>query len=306
MKVRVAHGGSCRRSLGRGARGALWRLSILLPAVLAAGCSTRSELGFTTLMSEVPATRAAILPPPGGPSVVAVLQRTYKNGVSQEIALSTAAVTPGQNAFFVSLLNDPAAQSDIDDALKIPTFSQELVQKEMEERLPGIDMRTSLIYVQNKYGPFGFAAGRSSAGDVCLYAWQRIEPKEPAVLTTGGAVSVRLRLCDADGTVEQLLRTMYGFTISAYFTSSAWDPYGSPPPPPAQLGQIDAPLFPLGIGDPAGEVSSRNRTISVTRAVRSSSSPSRLVDKDTVAPPEAPSAPQAPEGNYPTVPPPPQ
>ncbi|HZW48495.1 MAG TPA: cellulose biosynthesis protein BcsN, partial [Microvirga sp.] len=183
-------------------------------SLLAAACTSRSELGFATLMSEVPATRAIIVPPPGGPSIVAVLQRGYQNGVSQEIALSTASLTPGQNAFYVSLASGTAPQSEIDDVLSLPPLTEDRIQKEMEERLPGIEMQTSLVYVQNKYGPFGFATGRSASGDVCLYAWQRIEPNEPAVLVPGGTISVRLRLCDVSATPEQLLRSMYGFTIS--------------------------------------------------------------------------------------------
>jgi Cellulose biosynthesis protein BcsN len=216
--------------------------------MVAAGCSMRSSLGFMTLMSEVPRTNAIIVPPPGGPAVIAVLERKHQNGVSQEIALSTASATAGQNAFHVSLINEPETQSEIDDTLKIRRVTQELVQTEMEDRLAGVEMRTSLLYAQNKYGPFGFATGRASTGDLCLYAWQQIEPNQPAILMTSGAISVRLRMCDADATEEQLLRSMYSYTISAYFPLGAWNPYGSPPPPPAALGQIDAPVYPLGMG----------------------------------------------------------
>lgn len=130
-------------------------------------------------MSEVPPTKAVILPPPGGPSVVAVLERKYQNGVSQEIALSTASATPGQNAFHVSMVNDFETLSELDDTLRVRRVSPEVVQNEMEERLAGVAMRISLFYAQNKFGPFGFATGRSSAGDLCLYAWQQIEPRSP-------------------------------------------------------------------------------------------------------------------------------
>jgi hypothetical protein len=213
-----------------------------------AGCSTPGELGFATLMTEVPASQAAIVPPPGGPAVIAVLQRKYQNGLTQEIALSTASATTGQNAFYVTLSKEQETVSEIDDTLRAPRLNQEIVQKEMEERVPGVDMRTSLLYVQNKYGPFGFAVGRSAAGDNCLYAWQLIEPKEAALFVPGGSISVRLRLCDADATEAQLLRSMYGFTIPAYYRSGSWNPYGAPPAPPAHLGEADAPIFPLGLG----------------------------------------------------------
>jgi hypothetical protein len=284
------------------------RAFMILPVLAAGACTTRSEIGFATLMNEVPATRAIIVPPPGGPSIVAVLQRSYQNGVSQEIALSTASLTPGQNAFYVSLATGSRGLSEIDDILSLPaSITQDRVAGEMEERLPGIEMQTSLVYVQNKYGPFGFATGRSASGDTCLYAWQRIEPDEPAIFVPGGVISIRLRLCDAAATQEQLLRSMYGFTISAYYMSGSWNPYGSPPPVPAQLGQIDAPIYPLGMGAAPPLAVMRQQRI---RVGRTTTPISRLIDKDTVAPaasgrfPVAPEAPEGPPSGYPVVPPP--
>ncbi|MET0528637.1 MAG: cellulose biosynthesis protein BcsN [Microvirga sp.] len=291
-EVRVRHG-----HRGTSLSNAL-RALMILPVIAVGACTTRSELGFATLMNEVPATRAIIVPPPGGPSIVAVLQRSYQNGISQEIALSTASLTPGQNAFYVSLATGRRGLSEIDDVLSLPTsITQDRIAGEMEERLPGIEMQTSLVYVQNKYGPFGFATGRSASGDTCLYAWQRIEPDEAAVFVPGGVISVRLRLCDAAATQEQLLRSMYAFTISAYYMSDSWNPYGSPPPVPVQLGQIDAPIYPLGMGiasTPPAVVRQRVRV-------------QRRIDKDTVLPERAPAAPEVPEGppsGYPVVPPP--
>ncbi|MEZ0172359.1 cellulose biosynthesis protein BcsN [Microvirga sp. TS319] len=294
-----------RRWLGAGFRGAL-----LLAPLLTAACTTRSEIGFATLMGEVPATRAIVMPPPGGPSIVAVLERRYQNGVSQEIALSTASLTPGQNAVYVSLASGSTPQSEIEDILSLPSIAEDRIYREMEERLPGIEMQTSLVYAQNTYGPFGFATGRSASGDVCLYAWQRIEPNEPAVLMPGGAISVRLRLCDAAATAEQLLRIMYGFSISAYNVSGSWNPYGEPPRVPAHLGEIDAPIYPLGMNSAAPTVVVRERRVQA----RSNPAPARrLIDKDTVLPEQSPQAiipaPQEPIASpltgYPVVPPPP-
>jgi hypothetical protein len=273
----------------------------------ATACAGRSELGYATLMSEVPATRAIIVPPPGGPSVVAVLQRSYQNGVSQEIALSTASLTPGQNAFYVSLLNNASSPEGATETLTLRSLTPDRIQAEMEERIPGVEMQTSLVYVQNKFGPFGFATGRSSSGDLCIYAWQQIEPDEPAIFVPGGAISVRLRLCDADANVEQLLRVMYGYTIAAYYLSESWNPYGSPPSPPANFGRIDAPMYPLGLGNGAGTTISRQRSLTgeTRRATPSSPTPGRFIDKDTVAPaaPE-PGTPAegAPPSGYPVVP----
>ncbi|WP_052003363.1 cellulose biosynthesis protein BcsN [Microvirga sp. BSC39] len=275
-----------------------------------AACAGRSDLGYATLNSEVPATRAIVVPPPGGPSIVAVLQQTYQNGISQEIALSTASLTAGQNAFYVSLLNNTASNMEIPETLSLSPLTPDRIEREMEERIPGVAMQTSLVYVQNKFGPFGFATGRSSQGDLCLYAWQQIEPDKPAILVPGGAISVRLRLCDADASVDQLLRVMYGYTVAAYYRQESWNPYGDPPPPPAGFGQTDAPMYPLGLSGREDATVIRRRALSSEsrRAVVSDEPSGRLIDKDTVSPPiPAPSIPRStlPLGGYPVVPPPP-
>lgn len=265
-------------------------------------CAGRSDLGYASLNSEVPATRAVIVPPPGGPSIVAVLQQAYQNGISQEIALSTASLTSGQNAFYVSLLNNTASNMELPETLSLPPLTPDRIEREMEERIPGVEMQTSLVYVQNKFGPFGFATGRSASGDLCLYAWQQIEPDKPAILVPGGAVSVRLRLCDADATVDQLLRVMYGYTIAAYYRQESWNPYGDPPSPPAGFGQVDAPMYPLGLDR------REDATVIRRRMAVPTETPRRFVDKDTVEPsPSGPTTPQntAPLGGYPIVPPPP-
>jgi len=275
--------------------------------VTVSACAGRSDLGHASLMSEVPVARAIVVPPPGGPSVVAVLQQQYQNGLSQEIALSTASLTAGQNAFYVSLLNNTAGSMEIPDTLSLPSLSPDRLQREMEERMPGVEMETSLVYVQNKFGPFGFATGRSSAGDLCLYAWQQIEPSEPAILVPGGAISVRLRLCDADASVDQLLRVFYGYTIAAYYRQESWNPYGDPPSPPAHFGERDAPMYPLGLGDRSASTVIRRRSLSqeTGRVAPSAQAPRRTIDRGTAVPSDAVPVETAPAPGYPIVPPPP-
>jgi hypothetical protein len=288
----------------------LKRLAVAVAAMSVAACAGRSDLDYATLNSEVPATRAIVVPSPGGPSVVAVLQRTYQNGISQEIALSTASLTSGQNAFYVSLLNNTASSMEIPETLSLSPLTPDRIEREMEERMPGVEMQTSLVYVQNKFGPFGFATGRSASGDLCLYAWQQIEPDKPAILVPGGAISVRLRLCDADASVDQLLRVMYGYTIAAYYRQESWNPYSDPPSPPAGFGQADAPMYPLGLNGREDSTVIRQRVLSTEsrRAPVRDETPRRAIDKDTVEPATpAPSVPQntVPLGGYPVVPPPP-
>ena len=283
----------------------------MLPLVLglaSAGCSMRSDLEFTTLMNEVPAAQAIMIPPPGGPAIVSVLERRYLNGVSQEISLSTMAGGSGQNTFWISLVNDPRALTENDDSLSIGRLDPLRIYNEIEDRLPGIGMQTSNYFVQNKYGPFGYAVGRSGAGDLCLYAWQLIEPTEAAIFMTSGTVSVRMRVCAAGATEQQLLQVMYGYTIAAYFKSQDWNPYGSVPPASPQLGQIDSPIYPVGSAGP-GAVAPP--TV-LPQAPVAAPAPRPAVRRTAVAARPRPAAPVAappvsgPAAGYPIVPPPPR
>ena len=45
----------------------------------------------------------------------------------------------------------------------------------MRKAFPGVSMGRSPFYVQSRYGPFGYAAGRAASGDIFIYAWQRIQ-----------------------------------------------------------------------------------------------------------------------------------
>jgi hypothetical protein len=283
----------------------------ILPLTLglaSAGCSMRSDLEFTTLMNEVPSAQAIMIPPPGGPGIVSVLQRRYLNGVSQEISLSTTAGGSGQNTFWISLVNDPRALTENDDSLSISRLDPLKIYNEIQERLPGIGMQTSNYYVQNKYGPFGYAVGRSGAGDVCLYAWQLIEPTEAAIFMTSGTVSVRMRMCEAGATEQQLLRTMYGYTIAAYFKSPDWDPYGAAPPASPQLGQADSPIYPFGPVDPGAAVAPRvlPQAPAAPPAARPAVRRRTIATRPRPAAAPAPAPVSGPAAGYPIVPPPPR
>lgn len=111
-------------------------------------------------------------------------------------------------------------------------------------------------------------------------------------------MSVRLRLCDADATEEQLLRTMYGYTIVAHFASPDWNPYGDAPPVSPALGELDAPINPLASGQfgstpPVRAPAARPRRPAASAVPR---------DRPPVS---APAVPQEPLSGFPVVPPPP-
>jgi hypothetical protein len=124
------------------------------------------------------------------------------------------------------------------------------IAAEMREAFPGVAMSRSALFVQNEYGPFGYAVGRASSGDTCVYAWQRIAgtPRPPLLFRSNGALELRLRLCEAGASEPQLLSVMYGVRIRAFFPGVAWNPYGAPPPPDAAIGQAGTPIYPTGAG----------------------------------------------------------
>ena len=223
-------------------------------------------------MSEVPATRAIIVPPPGGPSVVAVLQRSYQNGLSQEIALSTASLTTGQNAFYVSLLNNTADQSR---TVRRRCRSRPLTQ----DRLQSGDGRAD--------------AGRRDA-DVARLCPEQVRPlrlRDGPVVQRATSASMPgsrssptkppsscraarfLSACACAMRTPPSSSSCGSCTASrlpAYYRQESWNPYGDPPPPPAQLGETDAPMYPLGLGSDTTTV--RRRSVSgETRRVASGS-----------------------------------
>src|SRR5690606_3555739 len=116
---------------------------------------------------------------------------------------------------------------------------------EMRSLLPGVAMQRSNHYVQNTFGPFGYATGRSASGDTCLYAWQRLASK-PSLIGNKGSVQIRLRLCGRSATEESLLATMYGFTFTGAFADMGWNPFDRAPPSDPRLGVSGQPMRPDG------------------------------------------------------------
>jgi hypothetical protein len=227
--------------------------NLLLTAAVAglattlAGCASgdgRFGLDVVSQAAAVPASRALVVPPPAGPPIVGVVERSYANAVVQNVALATRAATPGQSEIVVRALRGGPAGEGETATLDDGRMSADAIAREMDERLPGIDMRASLAYTQNKYGPFGFATGSPGNGDLCLYAWQRIERTNGWVFERDrGVVSIRLRLCEAGRTEAELLRTAYGLTFQG--SARGFKPFDEPPGPSAYLGATGAPIYPI-------------------------------------------------------------
>ena len=187
---------------------------------------------------------ALVAPPVGGPTVIGVIQRTYRNAVRQTIILQTDGSVSGENTFEVTFYGPLRAAPDAGN-LKRDTGTLTEIAGEMRRKIP-LPMAISPEYAQNSYGPFGFAFGGNSAGR-CLYAWQRIHAQrnifqEPSAR---GEISLRLRLCRRGVTDAQLLAVMYGYAIVATLPNPNWNPFGTPPPADPEIGQRGVSINPL-------------------------------------------------------------
>ncbi len=235
----------CRPKLGKLAVPACTGAVLVL--ALLAGCSKGMPLRSDDQTRIVPSEQAFALPEPGGPAVTTVLETRYSNATQQDVLLATSAATSGQNMLRIQIFGPVETALGGGKSLRPGYLPAKNVQAEMRKLFPGVHMRTSSYFVQNKYGPFGYAVGRTGAGDTCFYGWQQIASTGFVQTWIGnkGSIQVRLRLCDETASEQRLLQSMYGFTISASFKDRNWNPFGEPLPPDETLGRPGAPVYPV-------------------------------------------------------------
>ncbi|MCA2410979.1 cellulose biosynthesis protein BcsN [Rhizobium leguminosarum bv. viciae 248] len=274
------------------------RKTILLVAVAGmAGCTSTGGVRQPSAPETVAPEKALVLPPPGGPSIVSVVERKRGNGVEQTISLFTSSSVPGQNSLKVQFFGASGANPGAGNA-GFSKINESGIAREVARSAPGVPMATSATFLQNAYGPFGYASGRSRAGDTCLYAWQQIRSSTAANTQARnfGMIQLRLRLCDARASERQLLGIVYGYTVTGTFDGELWNPYGNPPPADVALGRTGAPIYPdeggyraspMPIGyEPAPAIVTRPRAV-----VRSAST---AQPAQGVAPVPAPIGPRVP------------
>lgn len=271
--------------------------ALAIAGVLLAGCSRGLPLRSDELTRMVPADQAFAVPEVGGPAVTAVLEKRYANATEQDVLLATSAATSGQNMLRVQIFGPVETALANRDTLRAGYLPAKNVNAEMHELIPGVRMQTSGYYVQNKYGPFGYAVGRTKSGDTCLYAWQRIASTGFTQTWIGnkGSIQVRLRLCDQNASEQRLLQSMYGYTINASFKSKNWNPYGEPLPPDETLGRPGAPTYPV----------SASRFETVNEPIAAPAPKRRSPTRRQAANPPVPATAQRPAPVGPVVPPPP-
>lgn len=225
------------------------RFTELLVVCLGAGaCVPVAEQQTGTRL--VSGGAALAVPAPGGPAIVGVIERRYSNALEQRIVLQTRAETVGQNRLDVRVLG--LARTKGDDALVPTMITEDAIAAEMWSALPGVAMTISPAFVQNAYGPFGYAVGRGAGRDLCLYGWQRIEGEVTTPFVRQGAIETRLRLCQTGADERTLLAGMYGYTVQADF-GPGWST-GSPTPAlSGAIGATGMPVYPVALSAASAE-----------------------------------------------------
>lgn len=303
MNLSGRHAGAERAPHASGRRLTAFAVAICLGA-MASGCGGQKladgELSFATRALAVDPSRALVMLPASSPPIVAVTQRSYDNAIAQTISLATRGRMTGENMIDVAFLTAADLPEDAGvegRLLRSPSIEDFAIAREMEERFPGVAMAPAAVYVQNRYGPFGYAFGRSATGDGCLYAWQRIASGDSLFRPQSGLISIRLRVCAPGASEAGLLRLAYGYSINASLRRSGWNPMGDAPPPQAGLGETGTPIYPLPQASwpDAAEDSRQVTRPRPARASRTQALPAEAIDP----------LPDRPLEGYPTIPPPP-
>lgn len=225
-------------------------LVVLLTATASAvsGCGTTGSIKQSGESELVDLEKAMVMPPPGGPAIVGVVQKTYKNGLEQTLSLATSSSVPGQNYMKVAFVG---GRGEGTSHQSYRPFRAATLQQEIARAAPGVRLSRSPTFLQNSYGPFGYAFGHGRSGDACLYGWQQIRSgsQNRGAPTDLGMIQVRLRLCDNRATDEELLSVLYGYTITGSFDGQLWNPFGRPTAIDARIGKSGQPIYPTSARD---------------------------------------------------------
>ena len=215
----------------------------MLCGLLLASCATRDPSSLAYGKRDVGIDDAFILP--ADRSVVGITQERASNAITQTIALSTNSGHSGENYFRVTFFGPVNSEGASENTLSYMPLTDARITRELRTELAGVPMVRSPYYVQNNYGPFSYATGKTSGGDSCIYAWQQI--RSPAhtqnFFQNRGRIDLRLRLCETGASQEKLLASMYEFTVNSTIAASGWNPYGEPAGPSPDLGRAGSPLM---------------------------------------------------------------
>jgi Cellulose biosynthesis protein BcsN len=156
--------------------------------------------------------------------MLSIVERVYWNATRQTALLSTRGRTSGENFLRVDVIGVTNSEVGRESTLPEDPLNEGELFAEAEEALPDVPLRATQTYVQNRYGPFGYAVGASTQGDECIYAWQRLATPDEnlSIFNTRNTLSLRLRLCEPRVTEAQLVAVMMGLSINVAISGGSW------------------------------------------------------------------------------------
>ncbi|MDQ0390678.1 cellulose biosynthesis protein BcsN [Labrys monachus] len=280
-----------------------------MAALAVSGCSGQRAIVSGSTTTVVTPDLAFVSLGPGSPPPLSVVQTSYVNATRQTIALATSGATPGQNELRVDIFGISNDTAGPESTLDNKPLGQANLPAEAQTVLPGVPLHLSLNYVQNRYGPFGYAAGQSAQGDTCLYAWQRVSTPESqvSVFNRRATISIRLRLCEPGATEAMLVAAMMNLQVNASLSDGTWT--SDPKPLSADFGAPGVTMGPAPILSAAENPSAAAASAAQLPTAAAPSKPAgrrvRRAGPRAEPAPALPPAPTAPILNGPVVPPPP-
>jgi hypothetical protein len=217
---------------------------ILMMALVASGCAAQRTIVENSGAMAVPTDHAFVSLGPGAPAILSVIQSDYANATRQTIALATRGQTPGENHLRVDVFGVKNDNVALDSSLPDLPLKEAELAAEAQDALPDVSLRVSNIYMQNRYGPFGYIVGKTAQGDTCVYAWQRLATpdRKVSLINSRNAISIRLRLCDSVASEAALAATMMNLNVNVALSSGSWTP--EPRELSGDVGAVNAPIAP--------------------------------------------------------------
>jgi hypothetical protein len=212
-------------SPGRLGRGTSAALVALLTAIVE-GCAAPRTIVSNESERHVSVDQAFVSLGPSAPPVLSIVEHPYENATRQTLRLATRGATPGENILRVDVIGIKNPGISRDATLPDAPLEAAQLGLDAEEALPGVPLRTSLTYVQNRSGPFGYAVGKSAQGDECIYAWQRVATPDRDInpVNSRNTLSVRLRLCEPHTSEQALIASMMGLNVNVGVSGGLWTP----------------------------------------------------------------------------------
>ena len=185
--------------------------------------------------SQAPRGRPIVFLP--GEHVASVKEHRYLDGLRQDVLLTGSTVHGLQNS--MTVLARTSHQETLDEHVPLVRPSEPQIRSEIGGAFPHLEMQIAERESSNAYGPYGLALGRSASDVHCAYMWQWIdENRLPAEAALAGPISVRVRLCQAGATFDQMASEFDHMTIGGQAGVAAIEPLGVIEAPAAARGPI--------------------------------------------------------------------